>query len=191
MPAPTYDDQVRKYMQMAAYWINRDMSDAEVMAWAEQSRHYYNLTDMRTALPEAHRALYFAERIREADPTVAFSRLWGLASRATWYAGYHRAPTPAEREWAYSRPGAMLGLAFEVVGRGANTGRFRHFTITVNVPWSANLGSVEDYLKDCLSSGACITGDFGSEPLRVDSIIPTLVGGALIERRGTTTTMPG
>lgn len=186
-----FDDFLRPFVRMAAYLQGAGYTPTQVMEWAAGSRHAGNLADMREALPEGRRANYLMERIRAADPTLRFSTIWGRAARATWYAGYGRAPTPAEREWAYTRPQEVLGLTFEVTGRGAESGRFRHYTITVNVPWSANLGEVEDFLRNELASGRILTRDFGSEPLRPDSIIFALSSGALLARQQPTATMPG
>lgn len=186
-----FPDFIRPIIRSLNYFLGRGESAQQAYESVLSERHPPPVPEVQQALPEALRSQYFAERIRAADPTTAFSRLWGLAARATWYAGYHRAPTAAERQWAYTRPYDVLGLAFEVVGRGARSGRFRHFTITLNVPWSSSLGAVEDYIRDCVASGSCLTGDMGSEPLDAQSIIATLSGGVLLERRATTTTFAG
>lgn len=190
MPWP-FPDKIRPIVRSLGYYLGLGQTAQEAQVSYLSERHARPFPEVQQALPEALRAQYFAERIRAADPTTTFSRLWGLAARATWYAGYHRAPTAAEREWAYTRPYDVLGMAFEVVGRGARSGRFRHYTVTINVPWSASLGAVEDYIRDCIASGSCLRGDFGSEPLDGPSSVITLSGGVLLERRAVTTTMPG
>lgn len=182
MPWP-FAEEMRPYLRMASYWLGRGWDHEQIMQWAAESRHHYNLELMSAAIPEAARANYFRARIEAADPNMRLSQLWGLASRATWYAGYGRAPTAAEREWAYSRPQEMLGLMFEVVGRGARSGRYQHYTIVINTTWNQSVADVMERVRDAITSGDIITGDLGSEPLRADGLTISLAGGALLERQ--------
>ena len=189
MPEPAYDDAVRAYMRMATYLIGRGMTDEEVMAWAADSRHHYNLDDMRTALPEARRALYFAEVIRGDASGRSFAQLWYYNRGRTFRAGYGRMPTADERSWAYSRPGSMLGLAVQISGRGEQTGLPRRYEVTINVPWNANWAEVEDYVRNQVMSGSLTGGLQYYDPIQPITMVIQLVGGALIERRATTYTM--
>lgn len=185
-----FSDRLRPYVRTATWFLREGWTDEQILEWARESRASYNLDFMREALPEARRAVYFAGRIEQVAERVAaggrdmrLSQLWGLSARSAWYAGYGRAPSDAEREWSYSRPQRMMGLALEVVGRGAHTGRIQHYTITVNADWSATVGSIMEYVRDCVSSGSCLSGDLGSEPLDASSITIHLGQGALVERQ--------
>jgi hypothetical protein len=176
------DENLRPYIRMASYWLHQGRTPEEIMQWASSSRHMYNLEFMQAAIPEAARANYFAARARSGDPNMRLSQLWGLSARAAWYAGYGRAPTAEERQWAYSRPQEMLGLMFEVHGRGARTGRFQHYTVVLNASWGTSLADAIQRVEDSIISGDIITGDLGSEPLQAGGLTVSLIGGALLER---------
>lgn len=185
-----FNFSIRPYIRMAGYWLGIGSTVDQILDWATGSRDYYDLNYMREAIPEAKRADYFAARIATANVDMPLSQLWGLSARGAWYAGYGRAPTAAERGWAYSRPEGMLGLALEVKGLGLHSGTPRVYTITANVPWSATFGAIEGYIQQCIADGSCITGDMGSEPLDTDTIEILIQGGALLQRQSPTVTMP-
>ena len=174
---------------MAAYWIGQGMTEQQIVDWAASSPHGYNLSLMREAIPEARRALYFADVIRSDTSGRSFAQLWYYNRGRTFQAGYGRTPTAAERGWAYQRPGDMLGLMFQVSGRSYRSGLPQRYTVTVNVPWTANMGDVEDWIRNQIANGSILTGDMGSEPIDISTLVVSLVGGALVERQSPTATM--
>jgi hypothetical protein len=176
-------------MRMAAYWLGFGRTYEQIMEWAAGSRHHYELGLMAQAIPEAGRAVYFAEQIRVNDPAVPFSRLWGWYTRGAWYAGYGRAPTAEERAWAYQRPAPDIGLALEVTGQIAATGVPKRYSITVNVPWTWSLGQVEQAVIDWFAGGGLPIGESVSYRLEPGTIGITLAGGALIARQSPTLTL--
>lgn len=190
MPPPEIENEsIRPYMRMAAYWLGRGWTPEQIVDWARTSPHYYNVSYMEQAIPEAARSVYFAARIRAADPNTRMSQLWGYYARGAWYAGYGRAPTAAEREWSFQRPNDYIGLMFEVRGRTVSGRAARTYTITANVRWDATLWDVSTYIRSCIASGSCITGSEGSEPLDASTVSVALIGGALIERQSPTLTV--
>lgn len=185
-----FTERIRPYIRMATYFLREGWTDEQIMQWAQDSPAHYNLNRMAESLPEARRAVYFAGRVEQRLAQVAaggndmrLSQLWGLSARSAWYAGYGRAPTQAEREWAYTRPQGVVGLTLEVTGRGAQSGRFQHYTITLNASWDTHVGALMDMVRQDLASGAILTGDMGSEPLDLNSINIAIGGGALLERQ--------
>lgn len=189
MPWP-FPDFIRPYMRMASYWLDLGWIGQQILDWARGSRHYYDLTSMEQAIPEAARANYFRNFILGHDPNTSFLRQWGWASRGAWYAGYGRAPTTAELAYAYQRPSDTIGLAFQVRGHTLHTRAERVFSVTVNAPWTSNLWDVSNFLRDQIAAGAGMIGDTDYDPLDPASVTIALVGGALVGRQEPTFTIP-
>ena len=183
------DRGIRPYIRMAAYWLGRGMSDDEILRWTEFSRHYHSVADMASAIPEARRSMYFAQRLRDAGPDQTFGATWFGSMRGAWYAGYGRAPNAQERSWAYTRPAQMLGLAIQVTGRGERTNLPRRFEVTVNVPWNATMAQVRQYLIDQFAAGNMPSGLEEYDPVQLITAQFRIIGGALLEREATTYTM--
>lgn len=184
------NESIRPYIRMATYWIDQGYSAHQVMEWAAESRHHYNLDYMAQAIPEARRAIYFRERILETSADIPLSKAWGWYARGAWYAGYGRAPTEAEREWAYTRPGTQLGLFIEVSGTGAMTGAPRSFRLSINVPWTATRREIQAFLRAQLREGGAMARRLGYEPLSGGRITFQYLGGALLDRQLPSLTMP-
>lgn len=190
MPSPAEENQsIRPYMRMAAYWLGRGWTPEQILDWTRTDRHFYNTAYMEQAIPEAARSVYFASRIREADPNTRLSTLWGWYARGAWYAGYGRAPSAEERQWAYRRPADYIGMMFEVQGRTASGRQSIRYTVTANVRWDQTLWDAMLQVRDLLAQGVGITGEFGSEQLDFNSVTVSLIGGALIQRQTPTFTI--
>lgn len=183
------DSSIRPYIRIASYWLGEGWDAQQIINWARESRHFYNLASMEEALHEAMRANYFAEFIRDRGTDTPFGTLWFAAARGAWYAGYGARPTTEQQAWAYTRPQDQLGLMIEVTGRGARTGEEHRYTITVNASWNSTMRDVLDYVRDCVANGSCITGELGSEPLDEGSIEVGMIGGALVARQAPTLTV--
>lgn len=182
MPWP-FPDFLRPFMRMASYWLGTGRAPDWILNWAREEYSPADAAVFPTAIPEAARANYFAARLREADPNVTMSRLWGYYARGAWYAGYGRAPTADERSWAYTRPSQMIGLMFEVRGRTVHSGQEVRYTLSANVPWNSTLWDAMLAAREWISDVANVTGEMGSDALDYDTVTVALIGGALIERQ--------
>lgn len=182
MPWP-FPEELRPYIRMAAVKLAAGFTEPEVVAWMAGTAAFSNAAMVERALPEAQRSLYFANRIASDTKDLRLSQLWGLSARAAWYAGYHRAPTAAERAWAFQRPGDMVGMTLRVSGRGLRTGAAQDYTVTLNAPWGARLSDISEEARDFVGSFANIIGIEGSEPIDPATLVMEIEGGALLPRQ--------
>jgi hypothetical protein len=184
-----FPDNIRDYMRMASYWSGLGWSVQQILDWARGSRHNYNMVDMEMAAPEGARATYFANFVRNHDWHTPLSTLWGWAARGAWYAGYGRAPTAAELEWAYQHGPGSAGLFLVIEGRTVNTRQSRRYTITANVPWGSNFWDIGVEVRRMVAEGELFAEGGDTDALDPTTVSVQLGGGVLIQRQTPTITL--
>lgn len=172
---------LRPIVRSIAYFMGRGQTPEEIAPRLEAPPHYFAAADVAAAVPEAERAMYFADFLRARPGAASFGAAWFAAARGAWYAAYGRAPTAAEAEWAFTRPQGQLGLYVLVSGMGAWSGETQTRTIKVNAGWNSSWADVEAAVRDAVTTMQIHLLRNTSEPFVPDSISVEIERGALLE----------
>jgi hypothetical protein len=180
----------RDIVRAAAYWLQEGLSAAATVLRMQTRPYTYTPAEAEESTEEAERALYFAQRLRDAPPSRTFGRTWFGSARGAWYAAYGRAPTMPEADWAFTRPEGMLGVYVRVTGRGAWSGRYTSRTVKVNVGWGRTWEEVQARVRALMVSREIDILRHGSEPVFPAGIEMSIERGALLEFDQPTVTLP-
>lgn len=172
---------LRPIVRAAAWFLGHGWSEERTQSQLEAPPHYHAAADVEAAIPEAERALYFADFLRARPGAASFGSAWFAAARGAWYAAYGRAPTAEEREWAFTRPQGQLGVYVLVSGQGAWSGEIQHRTIKVNASWNSSYADVAAAVRALVESNQIHLLRNTSEPFTAGSITVEIERGALLE----------
>lgn len=160
--------------------IGLDYPEPEIIERAQLHPHYWAQADVEAAAQEAGRATYFLDFLRARPGAASFGSVWFAAARGAWYAGYGRAPSASEREWAYTRPQGQLGLYVRAHGETMYSHRAVDRDIKVNANWNSSWSDVEAEVRALVTSNRISFLIAESEPIDPDSLTLTLERGALL-----------
>lgn len=172
---------LRPIVRLAARFLGLGYTEEQTEERLEAPPHYFAAGDVASATPEAARSLYFADFLRERPGAASFGAAWFAGARGAWYAAYGRAPTTAEREWAFTRPQGALGLYVLVSGTGQWSGETQRRTIKVNAGWNQAWTDVEAAVRAAVTTMEIHLLRNTSEPFVADSITVEIERGALLE----------
>lgn len=161
--------------------IGLDYPEPEIRERAQLHPNYWSEIDVAQAAPEAARAVYFLNFLRARPGAASFGSAWFASARGAWYAGYGRAPTEEEREWAYTRPQGQLGLYVRAHGETLYSHRQVDRDIKVNASWDSSWSTVEEAVRALVTTNQISFMIAESEPIDPDSLTLTLERGALLE----------
>lgn len=177
-----FPENLRPLMRDVLFWAGRGESWEQIQARLTGPDVRHRMEDVEQAIPEARRALYFAQELQRESKGLTIGEVWLEQARAIWYAAYGREPTAEEREWYTTRPGRSVGMMFEVTVDGVPGFRA---PLTINANWSETMAEVrqrvEDYFRTSLS-GPPPPESMGAVLAQGGRVNVNLIGGALVPR---------
>lgn len=177
-----FTENIRPLMRDILFWAGRGESWSEIQERLTGPGVRHRVEDVEAAMPEARRALYFAEALREAQRGWTIREVWDANAEDIWMRAYGRPPTEEERVWWTSQPQDFVGAMFQVTVEGVEGFRY---TPTINMQWDQTLEQVAEEVYHHFLTGFRLPPPPGSVMAAVESgnrVRVKLIGGALVSR---------